>query len=166
MDELRKVGSFEGGVYRRNDGVPGKRNMDGYEAIWSHVNGLAMQYPEPRHPGPVMMDRTNVAWTPVPGMSGASKQTLGVFTEHGTGASFLKLEAGASCTAAGRGIYVAFSGKGRVAGEPLRPYTTVFLDHDEDTMFTAEETTELLYLGLPDLRDLAVDSDAAAVAAE
>ena len=59
MDALKELGSFEGGVFRRHEDVPGKRNMDGYEAIWSHVNGRPLEYPKPRYPGPVMMDR---AW--------------------------------------------------------------------------------------------------------
>ena len=154
-DELRKYGTFEGGVYRRNEDAPGKRNMDGYEAIWSHVNGRAMQYPKPIHPGPVMMNRESIAWTPVAGMPGVSEQKLGVFTEHNTGARYLKLEAGASYATAGRGIHVVFGGKGRVGDQPLRPYTTLFLDHDETATLIAEETIELLHLGLPDLRALA-----------
>src|SRR5262245_53102485 len=168
MDELRQYGTFEAGVYRRNEGVPGKRNMDGYEAIWSHVNGRDLQYPKPRYPGPIMMDRENFTWVPVPGHPGVSEKILGVFTERRAGAGFLKLEGGSPYTGVGRSIYVALSGKGTVAGEPLRPMTTVFLDHGEHTSFTAEEATELLHLGLPDLRDLAARPDAytPAVAAE
>ena len=30
MAELRKTGTFEAGVYKRNPDVPGKRNMDGF----------------------------------------------------------------------------------------------------------------------------------------
>jgi hypothetical protein len=155
MDELRKFGTFEGGVYRRNEGVPGKRNMDGYEAIWSHANGRDMQYPKPIHPGPIMMNRESVAWTPVAGAPGVSEQALGVFTEHNTGARYLKIAAESSHAAAGRGIYVILGGKGKVGDQPLRPYTTVFLDHGEQATFAADETIELLHLGLPDLRALA-----------
>jgi hypothetical protein len=155
MDELRRFGSFEGGVYRRNEGVPGKRNLDGYEAIWSHVNGRAMQYPAPRHPGPVMMQRDKVAWTPVAGLPGVSEQALGTFTEHNTAARYLKLEAGATFTATGRGIYVVMNGKGNAGNSPLRQHTTVYLDNDETATFTADQAMELLHLGLPDLRALA-----------
>jgi hypothetical protein len=168
MDELRKYGTFEAGVYRRNEDVPGKRNMDGYEAIWSHVNGRDLQYPKPRYPGPIMMDRESFTWVPAPGHPGVSEKVLGVFTERRAEAGFLKLEAGSSYTGVGRSIYVTLSGQGRVADQPLRPVTTVFLDHGEHTPFTAEEATELLHLGLPDLRDLAARPDAytPAVAAE
>ena len=36
-----QTGTFDGGVYRRNDGEPGKRNMDGFQAIWEQANGRA-----------------------------------------------------------------------------------------------------------------------------
>ena len=45
-NELKALGTFEGGVYRRNEGVPGKRNLDGFQAIWEHVNKRPLQYPE------------------------------------------------------------------------------------------------------------------------
>ena len=164
MEELKQSGSFEAGVYLRNAGS--KRNMDGYEAIWSHVNGRALHYPKPRYPGPIMMDRAHFAWVPV--APGVSEKVLGVFTERRTEAGFLRLEAGASYAGAGRGIYVACTGKGRVGAQPLRQFTAVFLDHGERASFTAEETTELLHLGLPDLRDLKARAGAYAppVAAE
>jgi len=167
MDELKQFGSFEGGVYRRNEGVPGKRNIDGYEAIWSHVNGRELEYPTPRYPGPVMMDRAHFEWVTRPGSPGISEKLLGVFTERRAQASFYKLAAGATLRATGRGIYVAYAGEGHVADAPLRPFTTVFLDHGEEATITATSATELIHFGLPDLRDMAVQPHSfAAVAAE
>ena len=168
MDALKQFGSFEAGVYRRNEGVPGKRNMDGYEAIWAHANGRDLQYPQPRYPAAIMMDRERFAWVPAAGHPGVCEKVLGAFTERRTEAAFLELEAGSSYPGAGRAIYVATKGKGRVDDQVLRPFTTVFLDHGEHAAFTAEETTELLRLGLPDLRDLAAKPGAyvPAVAAE
>jgi hypothetical protein len=165
MDELKKFGTFEAGVYKRNDGVPGKRNMDGYEAIWSHVNGRDLQYPKPRYPAAIMMDRAHFAWVAVADYPGVSEKVLGSFTERRASAGFLKLDAGSSCTVQGRRILVAYRGKGRAGDQPLRTYTTVFLDWGESLTLAAEEEAELLNLGLPDLRDLATRS-AYAVAAE
>ena len=159
MDRLRTIGTFEGGIFRRNEDQPGKRNMDGFEAIWTHINGRALEYPKPRYPGPVMVDRDSVAWTPVAGAPGVSEQALGVFTEHGTGARYLELEVGTSYAVTGRGIYVALGGRGQVGDQPLRAYTTVYLDHDDAATFAADETTEFLHLSLPDLRKLAALTD-------
>jgi hypothetical protein len=115
-----------------------------------------------------MMDRDNFGWVPAPGQPGVSEKPLGVFTERRTEAGFVKLDPGASYTGTGRGIYVCYAGKGQVESEPLRPATTVFLDHGEHATFTAEEATELVHFGLPDLRDLALtpEAHAPAVAAE
>ena len=64
MDALRSTGTFEGGIYRRNEGEPGKRNMDGFQAIWEHVNGRPLQFPKPRYDKPVMMDQAGYEWVP------------------------------------------------------------------------------------------------------
>jgi hypothetical protein len=141
--------------------------MDGYEAIWSHVNGRELEYPTPRYPGPVMMDRAHFEWVALPDSPGVSEKLLGVFTERRAEAGFYKLEPGATLRAAGRGIYVAYAGEGRVADQPLRPFTTVFLDHGEEALVTATTATELIHFGLPDLRAMAAQPQQfAAVAAE
>jgi hypothetical protein len=154
MDELKAFGTFAAGVYRRHDGVPGKRNQDAYEAIWAHVNNRPLAYPKPRYPGPIMMDAAGFSSVPTED-SGVTEKLLGVFTERRAAARFVRLTAGARLEAAGRGIYVVCSGDGRVAGQPARRFTTVFLDHGETAAFTAEQEMELLHLGLPDLRGLA-----------
>jgi len=166
MDELTAFGTFEGGVFRRNDGAPGKRNMDGYEAIWSHVNGRALAYPKPRYPGPIMMDGMHFDWIAIPSNPGVSEKTLGAFTERRAQASFHRLDPGATLRASGRGIYLAYRGEGSVEGTPLRPFTTVFLEHDEEAAITATSEVELIYFGLPDLRDMAARPEMTAVAAE
>ena len=166
MDELKAFGSFEGGVFRRNEGVPGKRNMDGYEAIWSHVNGRPLEYPKPRYPEPIMMDGGHFDWVAMPDSPGVSEKLIGVFTERRAEAGFYKLEPGATLRASGRGIYVAYAGEGRIAGEPLRPFTTLFLEHGEEAAITATTGAELIHFGLPDLRMATQPDTATAVAAE
>jgi len=115
MEALKQHGTFEDGVYRRNEGEPGKRNMDGYEAIWQHANGRPLEYPKPRYPAPIMMDRAHFEW--VPASPGVAEKLVGVFTERRASASFQRIEAGATLHALGRGIFVAYRGKGTVAGK-------------------------------------------------
>jgi len=155
MDELKQFGTFEGGAYRRNAGLPGKRNVDGYQAIWEHVNNRPLDYPTPRYPGPVMMDSAGFHWVPSTEHPGLVEKLLGVFTERRAQAGLVKLAPGALLPGSGRAVYVCISGRGRVDGQPLRPFTTVFLDHGEEANFTVEEETEILHFGLPDLRSLA-----------
>jgi len=41
--ELKKQGTFEKGVFRRSEGGQGRRNVDGYQAVWEHVNKRPMK---------------------------------------------------------------------------------------------------------------------------
>jgi len=166
MDELAKSGRFEGGVYKRNDDVPGKRNMDGYQAIWEQANDRPMVYPKPRYPMPIMMDQANFEWVRVAGADGVCEKLFGVFTERRASARLVKVAAKATLNGEGRSVYVICRGTGNVNGQPLRPLTTVYLDWDEAASFTATDDVELLHLGLPDLRDLAHKTNTFAVAAE
>jgi hypothetical protein len=180
MQELRQEGEFKDGVFRRHplpnppplegegrEGA-GKRNMDGYQAIWEHVNERPMVYPKPRYPQPIFMDPTNYEWVPVAGQRGVAEKLLGVFTERRSEASFFRLDAGASFTARGKGVYMVTHGSGSVGGEQLRALTTVYLDAGETATITAREETELLHFGLPDLAGLRmpVHDQAPAEAAE
>jgi hypothetical protein len=54
----------------------------------------------------------------------------------------------------GRGVFLVLSGGGTCEGQPLRKFTTVYLDQDGSTILQASEATELLHYGLPDLTGL------------
>ncbi len=164
MEELKAFGEFKDGIFHRREGVPGKRNMDGYQAIWEHVHGREMVYPKGRYDAPIFMDTANFAWAPVKGAPGVSEKLLGVWTERRAGAGLIKLEADARYEASGRGIYLVLSGRGACEGKNLFRYTTVFLERGETAHLQAQETTELLHYGLPDLADMNASADAAATA--
>jgi hypothetical protein len=180
MRELKEVGEFKDGVFRRHplpnppplagegrEGA-GKRNMDGYQAIWEHVNARPMVYPKPRYPQPIFMDPANYEWVPVAGAPGVAEKLLGVFTERRSESSFLRLDAGASYTGRGKGVYVVTRGAGTVGDQTMRALTTVYLEPGETVTFSAREETELLHFGLPDLAGLSmpVHDHAPAEAAE
>ena len=165
-NELKELGTFDGGVYRRNEGVPGKRNMDGFQAIWEHVNEPAAAISQAAlsaadHDG---LRRTT---------TGSPRRAIRAWTRSCSACSpsgaprpaWSGSTPAPHCVPPDAAIYVACSGSGRVEQEPLRQYTTVFLEHGEAAAFTAETTAELLHLGLPDLRGLAAQPSHA-VAAE
>jgi hypothetical protein len=154
MEELKAFGEFRDGVFHRRDGVPGKRNMDAYQAIWEHVHGREMTYPKGRYDAPIAMDAASYQWAPIKGAPGASEKLFGVFTERRTQARLVQLAAGAGLAVEGRGVYLVLSGAGEADGKPLQKFTTVFLDAGETGTLAARETTELLHYGLPDLADL------------
>jgi hypothetical protein len=167
MDALKSEGEFTDGVFRRRADVPGKRNVDGYQAIWERANKRPMTYPKPRYSRPFMMDPSHYEWLPVAGAPGVSEKFVGTFTERRSSARFLRLDAGATFEAADRGIFFVLKGAGTVAGETLQPLTTIYLEHGEVATLAAREPVELLHFGLPDLRGLeAGRSGVTAAAAE
>ena len=92
MDELKSEGEFKDGVFRRRADVEGKRNLDGYQAIWEHVNDRPMVYPKPRYPQPIFMDPATYDWVPVEGAPGVAEKLLGVFTERRSEVGQVRIE--------------------------------------------------------------------------
>jgi hypothetical protein len=154
MEELKKHGEFKNGVYHRLVPFHGKKNADGYQAIWEHRHQRPMVYPAPRYTKPVFMNAANSEWIPVDGAPGVFEKLLGVFTERRTQAGFLKLTPGASHTAKGRSVYLTLSGAGEIDGEPMRKLTALYLALGESATITAREDTELMHFGLPNLTGL------------
>jgi hypothetical protein len=151
-EELKKLGVFKDGVYHRNPGVPGKKNVDAFQAIWEHVHQRPLVYPKARYDVPILMHPDAFEWVPVEGAKGVYDKLMGVFTERRTSASFLKLGDAAAYTVSGqRDIYVVLSGSGTVVGEPYRRLTTVLLERGDRAAFKAREATEILHFRLPDL---------------
>jgi hypothetical protein len=151
---LRQEGEFKDGVFRRRADVPGKRNVDGYQAIWEHVNGRAMKYPEARYSRPFMMNPAHYSWVPLEQSAGVAEKMLGVFTERRSSASFLKFSTGSRHYAFGRSVFIVLSGTGRAGDHALRPLTTLYLDRGERIYLEAQDAMQVLQLGLPNLAGL------------
>ena len=159
MEELKQFGEFKDGVFHRREGVPGKRNMDAFQAIWEHVHGREMHYPKGRYAAPISLDSAHFDWVPVRdakcvGAKGVSEKLFGVWTERRTQAGLFKLDKGARFEAVGHGVYLVLSGAGACTGNPLKRYTTVYVEANERATIEASEETLLLHYGLPDLSDL------------
>ena len=153
MEELKAYGEFKDGVFHRHDGVPGKRSMDAYQAIWEHVHHIAMAYPKARYDAPVFMDSANYRWVPVKGAVGVCEKLFGVWTERRTEAGLIRLDAGTSHRLRGRGLHLLLSGAGQCEGKMLKQHTTLFLDYGEHATLHASEESEFLHYGLPDFSD-------------
>jgi hypothetical protein len=165
-EELKKFGTFEAGVFRRNDDSEGRRSSDAYQAIWEYVHGRRMDYPKPRYRDPIMLDPQNYAWRPLSGMSGVSEKPLGTFTERQCGAALLKLARGAIYRAGERSVYLVLSGTGIAYDGPYRPLTALHLDEGETADLVARDESVVLRLVLPDLAGLPARVSAHAEAAE
>jgi len=154
MEELKQFGEFKDGVFHRREGFSGKRNMDAFQAIWEHVHGREMHYPKGRYAAPISLDSAHFDWVPVKGAKGVSEKLFGVWTERRTQAGLFKLAKGARFEAVGHGVYLVLSGAGACAGNPLKQYTTVYVEVNERATIEASEETLLLHYGLPDLSDI------------
>lgn len=152
QEELKKFGRFEGGIFKRNDDVEGKRNSDGYQAIWEHYRGRAMEYPKPRVRDPVMIDPDHYEWAPIG--PGVHEKPMGVFTERRAEANFIRIDKGASWRGKGRSVYLVVSGAGTVDGQPYKLLSGVHTDEHETPSFVASEDSVILHLGLPNLAGL------------
>jgi hypothetical protein len=152
--ELLNVGSFEKGVFRPNPDVPDGRNRDGFEAVWEQINGRRLVYPEPQYAAPVMMYPEHYRWLPFAETDGVEEKLMGIFTDCRLPCAMYRLQPGATLTALGRSIFMVMSGHGAVDGDTFRRYTSVYLDTGEATQFKADEVSEILLLGMPDLEDI------------
>lgn len=152
--ELLKNGTFENGVYRRNPDAPGKRNVDGFEAVWEQVSGRKLVYPEAQYTEPFLMKPEGYRWMPLAGVSGVEQKTLGVFMDCEIPCALFKVEPKATFTAKGRGIFLVLSGRGALAGDTFRTFTSLYLNTGETAQFRAEALSEILLMGMPDLADI------------
>ena len=146
MEELKSEGEFKDGVFRRRTDVEGKRNLDGYQAIWEHVNDRPMAYPKPRYPQPIFMDPATYAWVPVEGAAGRYREAAWRVHRAAQRMS-MRIEAGASYTARGKGIYLVVRGAGLSRGADntlISPPS--HLDAGETVVFSARQADRTLAL--------------------
>ena len=149
-NEMKKFGTFDQGVFRRNEGVPGKKNMDSFEAVWEFANQRPIVYPKPQYADPILINPDAFRWQPVSGAAGVEEKALGTFTDCNIRCRRYRLSPRASFTASGRGLLLVLSGSGTVEGVPMRRYTAAYLKDGEQATYRADETAEILLLGLPD----------------
>jgi hypothetical protein len=150
-EELKSLGRFEDGVFHRNDGEPGRRTMDSFQATWEHASKRPMIYPQPQYSAPILMRTASYRWLPMAAAPGVETKSYGTFTDCAIRAASYKLDAGATLRAAGRGIFLVLSGDGTLEGETFSRYTALYLESAERASFTARAQTEILLLGLPDV---------------
>ena len=150
--EMQKVGRFDQGVFYRNDGVPGKKTMDSFQATWEFANGRPMVYPRAQYSGQILMDTNNYRWMPLDGAPGVEEKAYGTFTDCKIRSASYKLDPGATFTATGRGIYLVMNAaRGTLEDQSYRQYTALYLEAGERATYRAGETTEILLLGLPEI---------------
>ncbi|GAA5233441.1 hypothetical protein FOZ76_08900 [Verticiella sediminum] len=153
--ELAQSGRFEGGVYRHDDESAKPRNRDGYEAIWSHVNGKPLVYPPPRYGAPVFIHPAAYAWRELAGQSGVCERRLASFTESGIDLAMLALPEGATWRAPAQDrpvLLFALDGQGRTAaGDGWARWSAMEVAPGEDVALSATAHSTWFRLALPRL---------------
>jgi hypothetical protein len=110
-----------------------------------------MVYPEPQYADPILMDTHNYRWMPLDGAPGVEEKAYGTFTDCKIRSASYKLDPGATFAGTGRGVYLVLSGRGKVDGQPFRRFTALYLETSESATFRADETSEMIFLGLPEI---------------
>jgi hypothetical protein len=90
---LETKGRFEGGVFVR-DGAEGRRNQDGFEAVWEEIAGRPLVYPPARFAEPVVMTPAAFDWRPAG--DGVAQKHLATFGERRIGLEMWRVAAGAA----------------------------------------------------------------------
>ena len=164
--ELAKLGTFKNGVFTRagaSNRAPGvRKNQDGYEAIWEHVNGRKLTYPKPRYSEPVIMYPDAIAWAPA-GTRGVERKTCGIFDRNVT-IEMMRLAPGARwAVEAPRAIQLLYTvaGRGTANGAAWRAECAIQVVRGERVEIAAAEETTLLHIGMAEIEARAATHRAA-----
>lgn len=154
--ELAKLGTFKDGIFTRaeasNRGPGVRKNQDGYEAIWEHVNGRKLTYPKPRYSEPVIMYPDAIDWS-AGDQQGVARKLCGVF-DRNVRIEMVRLAPGARLTvAAPRAIQLlyALAGSGTADGQPWRAEAAIKVARGERGEITASSEATLLHIGMAEI---------------
>ncbi len=153
MDQGRKAlagqGEFKDGVFRRAAGA-GKKNQDGFEAIWEAVCGRKLVYPKPRYRAPVMVEPEAFDWRKVgPGIE--TKQ-LGMFTERGVRMEMTRIDKGARLSVAAEPairLLFVMDGAATCGGTEIGKHSVVDVSPNERAEIAATAETQVFTMVLP-----------------
>ncbi len=148
--ELKETGSFERGVYKVAKPEGGTRNQDAYEAVWEHMNGRELRYPESRYDKPVFMRPDAAAWIPDDTQRGVARKHLGTFSEAHTRLSQLALDAGAEVAVPPNTLVFVLQGSGSTAAGGWEARSSLYTG-DAASRMHAERASQLIQIELPRL---------------
>lgn len=151
--DLLKQGEFRRGAFTQTGEDGQKRNKDGFEAVWEHVNKRKLEYPAQRYQAPVFMNPANFSWVPSVDQ-GVSVKRLSAFGEASTTVGLVRLEPRANLELRERTLYFVLAGTGKAGKSNWEARATIHLGAGEHERIEAETASELLCFGLPDLSHL------------
>lgn len=145
-DALALEGTFEQGVYVRHAPRPGERaKQDGYEAVWEHVTGDRLEYPEPIVRDPIVLRPKAFPWAPAD--DGVLRRELGTFLPRGVSIDVWRVEPGGRLRldpGSRRRLAFVSEGKGEVAGTPYDGHAAARVEPGGSADLEASTVTELV----------------------
>ncbi len=148
--QLAEQGTFADGMYHPASGDA--EVVDGYEAIWAHVNGRPVTYPQPRYDRPITMHPDAFTWTPVEGEAGVEEKLLGDFTERHVRVGFHRYEPGARHqlnALDATHLHFVWRGEVRIDGQRFGDGSALRFDKGETVTIEAISDAELYWIKLP-----------------
>lgn len=138
---LETKGRFEGGVFVR-EAAEGRRNQDGFEAVWEEMSGRPLVYPPARFAEPVVMTPDAFDWRQV--SEGVAHKHLATFGERRIGLDMWRVEAPARLALpAAPSLRLIYMLSGPSAGRAHA------LEAHEDIALEAGTSGELMVITLP-----------------
>lgn len=134
--------------------------------MWEFVNRRPLRYPAPRYQSPIFMHPESFAWAAQSDQPGVCYKRLAALSERGASIGFARLDSGAVMRAAPASIYFVTSGSGRADAQAWHARSTLYFAPGEAGEISAEQPSELLHIGLPDLADLPRHSESATPAGD
>jgi hypothetical protein len=154
-EEMAAFGRFEKGVFTRSE-PGGRKHQDAYEAIWEHVTGRRIVYPEPAYKTPVIIRPAGFVWQAIgPGLL---KKEIAYFPHRGLAVALLSIDAGRrwqGVTDETLKLLFVIEGKGSAGGESYRSQAAMRLAPGEQATIVAASRTELLLLAIAPIASLA-----------
>jgi hypothetical protein len=148
--DLKNTGSFEGGIYKRTAADGSIRSQDAYEAVWEHLTGRSLDYPESRYDKPVFMRPAAANWSDKRGQSGVRRKHLGTFSEARTVLSIVAIDQGAGLELPPNTIAFVLQGAGLAGGERWERHSSIYSGARSGTL-VAESSSEILQIEMPEL---------------
>lgn len=146
--DLARTGEFHDGVYTTVDESTGRRyNRDAVEALWEHIHGEKLAYPEPTYPEPLLFDPAAHKW--VAGPDGVEVKRMGPFGPDEEQVEFVRLSGGASFELPSDRALLVFADRGRftVDGKSYESGIAAFSPKGETSVISG--AGQLLLFGFP-----------------
>jgi hypothetical protein len=149
--ELERFGTFDAGLYHRNDGA-GRAQQDAYEAVWEHVFGEPVEYPEATVQTPIVLRPSAFPSANVDDSPGVRRRWLGTFQPRGLRLDIIEIDGGATARVAADAstvLWWVIDGDGEIDGVAARSGTAMRVTGASSSVLSADSPVRVLAIDIP-----------------